>query len=467
MAEPVLLIDFGSTYTKATAIDLREERLLGTAQSYTTVQTDIGEGLSHALALLESRTGKLGFIARYACSSAAGGLNMCACGLVPALTGKAAKLAALGAGAKVGKTYSYQLTGADILELERIGPDILLLTGGTDGGDHACILHNARAIAQSRLACPIVLAGNRGCAEECATILAGKRVYVTANVMPRFNELDIKPAQECIRSIFMEQIIRAKGLSGAQSLLDGIVMPTPAAAHRALELLAKGCADEPGLGELMAIDLGGATTDVYSMSGGEPRQPNTFISGLIEPYAKRSVEGDIGMRYSVLGILEIAGRERIAALSGLAPEEAEVRVRAFAADTAYLPQCEEDVRLDGALASLAVGIAATRHAGTLESVCTPMGWSYVQTGKDLRDITKLVFTGGALIRSKSVARIAAHVLYNKEQPMSLRPIRAEVLVDGQYILAAMGLLCAAHPAAALRILKKELTSYGFVQQEAH
>ncbi len=466
MAEPVLLIDFGSTYTKITAVDLCEERLLGTAQSDTTVQTDIGEGLSRALASLERQTGKLDFSARYACSSAAGGLNMCACGLVPALTGKAAKLAALGAGAKVKKCYSYQLTGADIQELERISPDILLLTGGTDGGDGACILHNAQMIAQSALACPIVLAGNRSCAEECEKLLSGKRVYVTANVMPRFNELDIKPAQECIRSIFMERIVCAKGLSGAQSLLDGIVMPTPAAAHRALELLSKGCTEEPGVGELMAVDLGGATTDVYSMSGGEPRQTNTFINGLVEPYAKRSVEGDIGMRYSVLGILESAGRERIAALAGLVPEDAEARVRALAADPKCLPQSEEDARLDRALASLAVESASTRHAGTLERVCTPVGWSYVQTGKDLRDVTKLVLTGGALIRAKSIAQIAAHALYNKEQPMSLRPMRAEVLLDERYILAAMGLLGAFHPGTALRILKKELTSYGVVQQEA-
>ncbi len=466
MTEPVLLIDFGSTYTKITAVDLCEERLLGTEQSETTVQSDIGEGLSHALSALEKRTGKLDFTARYACSSAAGGLNMCACGLVPALTGKAAKLAALGAGAKVTKCYSYQLTGADILELERIRPDILLLTGGTDGGDSACILHNAQMIAQSALTCPVVLAGNRSCAEECAKILDSKRVYVTANVMPRFNVLDIKPAQECIRSIFMERIVCAKGLSGAQNLLDGIVMPTPAAVHQALELLSRGCAEEPGLGELMAVDLGGATTDVYSMSGGEPRQANTFVSGLVEPYAKRSVEGDIGMRYSALGILEGAGRERIAALSGLAPAAAEARVRALADDPGYLPRCEEDVRLDCALASLAVEIASMRHAGTLESVCTPVGWSYVQTGKDLRDVLKLVLTGGALIRSKSIAQIAAHALYNKKQPMSLRPMRAEVLLDERYTLATMGLLSVAHPGTALRILKKELTSYGFVQQEA-
>lgn len=465
MPENILLIDFGSTYTKVTAVDLAGEKLLGTAQSHTTVTSDIGEGFQAALALLESRAGKLAYSARYACSSAAGGLRMCACGLVPGLTAKAARLAALGAGAKVEKTYSYRLTGADIAEMERMHPDILLLTGGTDGGDTECILANARAIANSALTCPVVLAGNRVCAEECAEILRDKRVYVTDNVMPRFNELAIKPAQECIRSVFMERIISAKGLGDAQRLLDGVVMPTPAAAHAALELLARGCPEEEGLGELVAVDLGGATTDVYSMSTGDARQPNTIVSGLVEPYAKRSVEGDIGMRYSALGILENAGAQRIAALAGMEPGEVEAQIGALVKNVRALPENEAGMRLEEALASLAVEIALARHAGTLESVYTPMGWAYVQAGKDLREVEKLVFTGGALINAHGVAGIAAHALYHKEQPMSLRPLRLEVLLDRRYILSAMGLLSAAHPAAALRILKKELISYGSVQSE--
>lgn len=466
MAEPLLLIDFGSTYTKVTAVDLAAERLLGTARSYTTVETDIGEGFSKALALLEEKIGKLSFGARYACSSAAGGLNMCACGLVPALTSKAARLAALGAGAKVGKTYSYELTSADILEIERMAPDILLLTGGTDGGDAKHILHNARVLGKSALACPIVLAGNRSCAEECEALLKGKRVYVASNVMPRFNELNIAPAQSCIREVFMERIVAAKGLRSAQTMLDGIVMPTPAAVHQALELLSKGCDGEQGLGELMAVDLGGATTDVYSMAGGEPRQPNTVVSGLVEPFAKRSVEGDIGMRYSVHGILEGVGKARAAALAGLSEEEVLERIASIRAHPDFLPEEEKGLRLDEALASLAVEIAAGRHAGSLESVCTPMGWSYVQSGKDLRDVEKLIFTGGALIGARDVKKIARHALCDKETPMSLRPLKADVLLDESYILAAMGLLSISRPDAALRIMKKELTDHGTVQQEA-
>ena len=111
---PVLLIDFGSTYTKVTAVDTDSECLLGTAASFTTVQTDINDGLNNALALLEEKTGKLDFAARYACSSAAGGLKMIASGLVPELTAEAAKQAALGAGAKIAKIYSYDLTEDDV-----------------------------------------------------------------------------------------------------------------------------------------------------------------------------------------------------------------------------------------------------------------------------------------------------------------------------------------------------------------
>ena len=102
----VLLIDFGSTYTKVTAVDLLEKRLLGTAASYTTVQTDINEGLSRGLQLLAEKIGPVEFDARYACSSAAGGLKMISCGLVPELTAEAARMASLGAGAKVMKTYA-------------------------------------------------------------------------------------------------------------------------------------------------------------------------------------------------------------------------------------------------------------------------------------------------------------------------------------------------------------------------
>ena len=120
--KPVLLIDFGSTYTKVTAVDVDGPRLLGTANAYTTVQTDVNDGLKNALELLERKTGRLDFAERYACSSAAGGLRMLASGLVPELTAEAAKTASLGAGAKVLKTYAFQLNEDDADEIRAIDP---------------------------------------------------------------------------------------------------------------------------------------------------------------------------------------------------------------------------------------------------------------------------------------------------------------------------------------------------------
>ena len=206
---PVLLIDFGSTYTKVTAVDTEAEVLLGTAAAYTTVQTDINEGLSHALEKLEAQTGKLDFAARYACSSAAGGLRMIASGLVPELTSEAAKQASLGAGAKIVKVYSFELTEDDIEEIDRLRPDIFLLVGGTDGGNSDCIRHNAQMLAACKADFPVIIAGNRTAARACQRSLEGRQTFICENVMPKFGVLNIQPAQECIRALFLNRIIQA------------------------------------------------------------------------------------------------------------------------------------------------------------------------------------------------------------------------------------------------------------------
>ena len=258
----VLLIDFGSTYTKVTAVDVEAEKVLGTAQSFTTIETDINDGLNNALALLEAKTGKLEFAETYACSSAAGGLRMVTSGLVPELTSEAAKLASLGAGAKVVGIFNFQLTEDDLEEITRLKPDIFLLVGGTDGGNTECILHNARMLATLPATFPIIIAGNRSVARECERLLQNHEVYVCPNVMPKFGVLRIEPTQKQIREIFLNRIIKAKGLSKATKLLSDIMMPTPSAVLQAMELLAKGCEGELGIGELIAVDVGGATTDV-------------------------------------------------------------------------------------------------------------------------------------------------------------------------------------------------------------
>lgn len=459
----VLLVDFGSTYTKVTAVDLDSERILGHAQSWTTVDSDISTGLEKAMELLFRETGKLEFEHSYACSSAAGGLRMLVSGLVPALTAEAARRASLGAGAKIVRTYAYELTEEDGAEIVAAKPDIFLLAGGIDGGNRECILHNAKILAAAGGDFPIIIAGNRNAAAECERILAGRELFRCANVMPKLGELKVDEVQECIRSVFLRNIVKAKGLDKAQRIIDSVAMPTPSAVMEAIRLLSEGTEHEKGIGELVALDVGGATTDVYSVSKGEPTRVNTIMKGLPESFVKRTVEGDIGMRYSVHGILETAGAESLAALSGLSVEEVGRRCDALRADTEAVPQTKEDADMDFALASGAALAAMERHAGHIEEAYTALGRTFLQTGKDLGKVERFILTGGSLIHTDRARQIAAHALANPLEPMSLRPQRAEVLVDRRYILSAMGLLSLHEPDIALRIIKKELISDGIAE----
>ncbi|MBR6525350.1 MAG: glutamate mutase L [Clostridia bacterium] len=462
----ILLIDFGSTYTKVTAVDAEAGQLLGTADSYTTIETDVGEGLENALKKLEKQTGVISYDARYACSSAAGGLRMVTSGLVPELTAEAARQASLGAGAKVLKVFSFQLTEDDLDEILSIKPDIFLLCGGTDGGNTECILHNAKMLASVPFDFPVILAGNRTAARECERILAGHEVYVVENVMPKFGVLNIEPARLKIREIFLNRIIQAKGLSKAAELLSGILMPTPSAVMRATRLLAQGCEGETGIGDLICVDVGGATTDIYSMADGMPRTATTVYKGLPEPYDKRTVEGDIGMRYSVKGIVEAAGLPRICQLSGLEEKQVSALLEELSSHPDMIPAPGSDLeKLDYALASMAIETAVKRHAGTIEETYTLMGLTYIQSGKDLRNVKQVIVTGGSLIRTAHTQDIASHALMNRLSPMSLMPLEADIRVDRKYILAAMGLLSEYYPQTALRIMKKELVYDGHSEQK--
>ncbi len=453
-----LLIDFGSTCTKVTAVDVDNRALLGTAYDFTTVSTDVAEGLNAALDKLQMQTGVMNFDVRLAGSSAAGGLKMLACGLVPALTAQAARLAALSAGAKVLKTYAFELTDEDAEEIAAINPDIFLLTGGTDGGNRAAIVHNAEMLAAINNPFTVIVAGNRAAAKQCREILEKSvhPVIVTENVMPTFNQLNITPAQHAIRDVFLERIVRAKGLSKAQELLDGILMPTPAAVMQALQLLSDGVDGQLGFGELMAVDLGGATTDVYSIASGAPGSAATLLSGLPEPYAKRTVEGDIGMRFSARGVVEAAGLVEVARVSGLKEDAIEAILCRIDADKSLLPDTEDFAALDFALATLAIRLGLMRHAGTVHEVYTPVGAVFQQTGKDLTRVQHLLLTGGALIHSPRAAEMVQTAV-SVYAPQSLLPRHAQPIMDKNYLLSAMGLLATYDAPAAFAMMK---TAFG-------
>lgn len=460
-----LLIDFGSTYTKLTAVDVEGARLLGTAKSYTTVETDIMKGFEAALSALKADLAAKGFEAlefrrKLACSSAAGGLKMVAIGLVQELTAEAAKRAALGAGARVLSVYDHDLTRRDLEKIAAVKPDMILLAGGTDGGNQTCILHNARRLAEAKLPVPMVVAGNKNALDEIEDLFneAGLIFSLADNVMPKLNQLNVDPAREEIRTLFMERITHAKGIHAAKGMIDDILMPTPAAVLKAAQLLSQGTDLEDGIGDLVMVDIGGATTDVYSICDGSPTQPGVTQKGLQEPVAKRTVEGDLGMRYSALSLKEAVGTKRLRAYleDDAADVEAACRLRSL--QTELLPETPEDRRIDEAIAKAAVSLSLERHAGFLETYYTPMGAVISQMGKDLSDVKALIGTGGVLVASEHPQAILKEGCADPLLPLSLRPKAPKYLLDKDYILSAMGLLSQEHPDVALRMMKQHIVT---------
>lgn len=461
-------IDFGSTYTKVAAFDLDSEQLVAAAQSKTTVHNDITCGLDKALNTLKKQLApaKYDISQMMASSSAAGGLQMVAIGLTKALTTKAAQEAVLGAGAKLTGTYSFRLNAEDIVGIEEKTPDIILLAGGTDGGNEKNIVHNANMLSKSAIKAPIIVAGNRNASKEVGAIFqkSGKTFYQSQNIMPELNTLNIAPTQEIIRELFIKRITDAKGLNKARALIGDIIMPTPSAVLTGAALLSEGTSEEPGLGDLLVVDIGGATTDIHSVGKGLPMDAGTIQKGLPEPFAKRTVEGDLGIRFNADAIVDHVGAERI--LEKLSEFNGKPCPRHIFDDYVekvsnnvdYLPTADHESLIDICLANQAVEIASRRHAGTLETVTSLAGNFKVQRGKDLTGFSTIVGTGGILAKCATPGKILEAVLFSKEYSEKLLPINPVYLYDADYILHSAGLLESISPSKALRILKKYLRS---------
>ncbi|HWO41986.1 MAG TPA: glutamate mutase L, partial [Candidatus Eisenbacteria bacterium] len=398
-----------------------------------------------------------------ASSSAAGGLRLAVIGLVPGLTVEAGNLAALGAGAKVVGAWSFKLDDSAVREIASSRPDMVLLAGGTDGGDRATLLHNARALAAASITVPFVLAGNRFAAEEAAEILlrGGKETRVVPNVMPRYGELTVDGAREAIRGIFMERITAAKGLERIAEVVPAIV-PTPMAVLQGALLGAKSRPDEQDGGGLLVVDVGGATTDVHSVGYGTPQGPKLAEQGLPEPFAKRTVEGDLGIRFNARTLLDRAGIENFekgfrASFSaiGLSREDILRYADAVTRETGFLPKQAWQVALDAELARTAVDIAIERHVGKKERIVAREGESWIYYGKDLTEAKTIIGTGGVFVHNPH----AAHILSGKaerERYEVLRPRRARLFVDVSYTLYAAGLLSHSHPEVGRRIFDRYL-----------
>jgi uncharacterized protein (TIGR01319 family) len=178
--------------------------------------------------------------------------------------------------------------------------------------------------------------------------------------------------------------------------------------------------------------------------------------GLPEPFAKRTVEGDLGMRHNAGEIIEAAGQDAVAALAGANTPDIDTFLERIAADVERLPESEEERAFDAALAQCAIRIAVTRHAGTVEIVHTLNGPVAAQRGKDLSPVATVIGTGGALVYGRNPSSILSGCVYCEDEAGSLRPRNPALLVDKNYLLYAAGLLAEVEPEAAFDFARASL-----------
>jgi uncharacterized protein (TIGR01319 family) len=456
VSTPWVCVDFGSTYTKVAAVEPGTGRLLGTAAHRTTVDTDVLDGLDAALAQL-SDAGGVHLTSNeprdhlLACSSAGGGLRLAVVGYERVVTAEAGYRVGLSAGARVAHVTAGSLDAADVAALRDDRPDVVLLVGGTDGGNADVLLHNAQALADGDLQVPVVVAGNRDVRDEVEDLLqaAGGSVTSTDNVLPRIGALDPLPARTAIRDVFIRHVIGGKHLSTRADLTTFVRAATPDAVLAGVELLADGVGGQPGVGDVVVVDVGGATTDVYSVLTPDTEAPE-FGTDVVETlWRSRSVEGDLGVRWNANGIVAAAESERLI-------DDAEAAALAIAAqvridDPAYLADDDDQRAVDRRLVELAATVALRRHARPQQS-------GEVRTsGKDLRRVRLVVGSGGVLrhcASNEADAVLAAAVA----DPAGgwKTPERARRAIDRSYVLAAAGLLGAVDPQAAAGLLRGSL-----------
>ena len=447
-------VDFGSTFTKVVVVDDRGV-LTATGSSRTTIETDVMDGMEAALAdagvRLDRNDGDVDETTLLACSSAGGGLRIAVVGYERAITAEAGFRVGLSAGGRVCHVTSGELTVDDLQALTASQPDVLLLVGGTDGGNADVLLHNARALAEARLNLPVVLAGNVAARDQVTRILRRARMTVTSadNVLPKIGVLDPRSARSAIREAFIAHVIGGKHLSTRVDLSTFVQAATPDAVLAGVELLADGVPGLDGVGDVVVVDVGGATTDVYSVTSPDLDDDPAEREAVATMWRSRTVEGDLGVRWNAPGIVEATTRERL--IEGREIENLTAVALMRRADPGYLPSTDAERVIDRTLARLATTVALRRHAKphTSGDVRYP--------GKDLSRVSLVVGSGGVLRHSSHAD--AAQLLRGAIQDPAggwRTPEQAGSVVDTHYVLAAAGLIGRTSPETAVRLLRGSL-----------
>jgi uncharacterized protein (TIGR01319 family) len=447
----VAAVDFGSTYTKALLVDVDGGDLVARAEHPTTIGTDVLEGWAACRDAL-ARADRAALTAPVvACSSAGGGLRIAVVGHEELVTAEAGRRVSLSSGGAVVYVGSGGLADGDEA-LRAAQADVVLLVGGTDGGNSAVLLGAADRLAAARWPTPVVVAGNTDAADAVAERLsdAGVAFVVAENVVPRIGVLRPDSARAAIREMFLRHVIGGKQLSASADFLDMVRGPTPDVVLAGVELLAEVA------GDVVVVDVGGATTDVHSAIVPDPEATGATEGDLAREVVApapltRTVEGDLGMRWSARTTVAQAIEAGLldGAASGLTAG-AEHR----ASDPGWLPREPGEAEADHELAGAAIGLALRRHAGRQRVVFGPDGRLVEREGVDLREVSLLVGSGGVL-RHAAPDRADAVLRRSSGDPVPggwLLPREPRVAVDREYVLAAAGLLADDHPEAAAKLL---------------
>jgi uncharacterized protein (TIGR01319 family) len=405
----LVCVDIGSTYTKAALVDVSTGSLLDTAQAPTTA--DVVDGVLTATAGFDAEV--------VACSSAGGGLRLAVVGYEELISAEAGHRAALSAGARVVHVAAGRLDDGALATLRAVAPDVVLLVGGTDGGEASVLRHNAAALAGMDRSVPVVLAGNAAVRTEVATVLrdAGLPVSEADNVLPDIGRLDPESARTAIREVFLEHVIGGTRLSADPRLRSWVRAVTPDAVLEGVSVLAalRQGVDVPGV---VVLDVGGATTDVYCVPDPDAEQATLGREAVGVPARRRTVEGDLGVFSSV----------------------ADLRAAAVAEG---LTVGEDPLSLGEAAAT----VALRRHLRAEAA--------YGPGGAGARGVGLVVLSGGVFRHADPTAvdAVVARLAADRGGAGSVLN-GTPVVVDRRYVLAAAGLLAAEHPGAAAGLVRE-------------
>ena len=471
----ILATDCGSTTTKAILIEKRGEKfsLVARGEAPTTVEKpfeDVTRGALNAFRELEELTGvqildgekiikgaeeKRGVDLYVSTSSAGGGLQMMVAGVVKSMTAESAARAALGAGAIVMETIASndgRLPHKRVELIRQLRPDMILLAGGIDGGTKKHVIELAELIraAEPRprfgitYKLPVIYAGNKDAREDIKRILDDKTALsLVDNIRPVLEVENLQPARDKIHDLFLEHVMaHAPGYPKLMSWTDVPIMPTPGA----VGLLMQKVAEMEGI-EVLGVDIGGATTDVFSV-----------FQGIFN----RTVSANLGMSYSISNVMVEAGMENILRWIPFKIKESELRnrIRNKMIRPTTIPQTLEDLIVEQAIAREALRLALLQHKQMA------VGLKGIQQERTISDVFAQTMTGETLVNMMTLGMIigSGGVLShaprrNQAALMMIDAFQPEgftyLTVDSIFMMPHLGVLSTVHEKSAMEVFEKD------------